>query len=78
MAAGNENGQVHVSATESDFRVTLSVPRGAGRVTSCGLSEDCRHVLVAMAGGFVYRLDAPLPTGAGPEQSDNEEALPVK
>jgi len=51
-----------------------------GPVLGCGLSEDCRHLMVATGNAFIFRFEAPPSvlepdvTAAGPTADSMEES----
>jgi hypothetical protein len=43
-----------------------------GAVLACGLSEDCRHLLVATGNAFIFRFECP-PSSIQPDETDADE-----
>lgn len=57
LCAGNSAGDVYVFDASSGYRVAhVSAIKVTGPVRSCGLSDDCRHLLAVVGNGFLFRF----------------------
>lgn len=56
--AGNSKGSTFVFDATTGCQVCRAdAIRVEGPVRSCGLSEDCRHLLAVVGNGFIFRFE---------------------
>ncbi|KAK9807273.1 hypothetical protein WJX73_006418 [Symbiochloris irregularis] len=79
ICVGNSQGHVYIYDSSSGARMTHVAPgKVSAPVRACGLSQDCRHLLVAMGQGFIFRHEACIPApkaeapAGAPEGADVE------
>lgn len=71
LPAGNHNATAYVYDTSTGLQAArVEAIRVQGSVRACGLSEDCRHLLMAVGSGYVFRFEY----RPAAESEDGEEA----
>ena len=72
LSQGNSSGSCYVFDAEDGKRVAqVSAIKVSAPVRSCGLSEDCRHLVAAIGNGFIFRFEY---LGAAKAAEGNENA----
>jgi hypothetical protein len=60
--AGNNMATAYVYDTRTGRQVTrVEAIRVQGCVKACGLSEDCRHLTMAVGHGYLFRFESKAP-----------------
>lgn len=73
FAAGNHNSTAFVYETSTGLQVArVEAIRIQGSVRACGISEDCRHLLMVVGSGYLFRFESRL-TAADSEEEDGGE-----
>eukprot|EP00775_Hariotina_reticulata_P007224 gene7224-7437_t len=58
VCVGNHNATAYVFDTTTGFQLTkVEACKVEGCVKACALSEDCRHLLMAVGAGFIFRFE---------------------
>lgn len=74
VCVGNHSAAAYVFDTRTGRQVTrVEAIRVQGSVKACGLSEDCRHLLMVVGHGYVFRFEQ-RPQSVADRDSEEEEA----
>lgn len=75
LPAGNNMATAYVYDTRTGRQVTrVEAIRVQGCVKACGLSEDCRHVTMAVGHGYLFRFESKAPLLDKGSEEEGEEA----
>eukprot|EP00879_Flechtneria_rotunda_P019857 GHRR01020871.1.p2 GENE.GHRR01020871.1~~GHRR01020871.1.p2 ORF type:complete len:116 (+),score=28.92 GHRR01020871.1:109-456(+) len=68
ICVGNQNATAFVYDTTTGCQLAkVEAIRVQGTVKACGVSEDCRHLVMAVGSGYIFRFEYRL-TAAGEAQ----------
>jgi hypothetical protein len=75
LLAGNHNATAFVYDATTGCQVTRVEPiKVQGSVRTCGLSEDCRHLLLVAGSGYVFTFEhTPAQVAAAPDADSMDE-----
>lgn len=70
LCPGNHNATAYVYETSTGLQVgRIGAIRVQGSVRACGLSDDCRHLLMVVGSGYIFRFES-RPVAADSEEDD--------
>lgn len=72
--AGNQAATAYVyDATTGRQMTRVEAIRVQGTVRACGLSEDCRHLVMVVGHGYVFRFECRPPADKETEEGEDED-----
>eukprot|EP00878_Enallax_costatus_P018005 GHUV01018931.1.p1 GENE.GHUV01018931.1~~GHUV01018931.1.p1 ORF type:complete len:475 (+),score=169.25 GHUV01018931.1:778-2202(+) len=78
IAVGNHNATAYVFETATGVQVAkVEAIRVQGSVRACGLSEDCRHLLMVVGSGYIFRFESRLTAESDSDEGVDEDGADI-